>query len=119
MRMSNESNGISRRRFFERSLISSTVLAAGAIPCRLPAAVTKASTEPDHGLKLGLTSYTLRNFKLEQAIEMAQAAGVKYISLKEVHLPLKSTPRERKAAQQKIQEAGLTLMGGGVIYMKD
>ena len=89
------------------------------MPRGLPAAVTRAPTDPDRGLKLGVTSYTLRNFKLEQAIEMTRAAGVKYISLKEVHLPLKSTQEERKAAHEKIREAGLTLMGGGVIYMKN
>ena len=119
MKISNELIGLNRRRFFQRGLIASTILATATLPRRLPAAVTKTPGEPDHGLKLGLTTYTLKDFRLEQAIEMTKAAGVKYISLKDVHLPLKSTPEERKAAHQKIETAGLTLMGGGVIYMKN
>src|SRR5205814_3328236 len=37
----------------------------------------------------------------------------------EVHLPLKSTPEQRKEARKKVEDAGLVLMGGGVIYMKN
>jgi sugar phosphate isomerase/epimerase len=44
---------------------------------------------------------------------------LKYISLKDVHLPLKSTTEEREAAHHKIEAAGLVLMGGGVIYLKN
>ncbi len=36
-----------------------------------------------------------------------------------MHLPLKSTREQRREAQEKIKAAGLTLMGGGVIYMKN
>lgn len=68
---------------------------------------------------MGLTSYTLRKFSLDQAIEITVAAGVKYLSIKDVHLSLKSTPEQRQEARSKIQAAGLTLMGGGVIYLKN
>lgn len=119
MKNSKEPTGMTRRQFFQRGLASSTVLAAASIPGALQAAVTKAPKEADDGLKLGVTSYTLRNFNLDQAIEMTKTAGVKYISLKDVHLPLKSTPEERHAANRKIEAAGLKLMGGGVIYMKN
>ncbi len=50
---------------------------------------------------------------------MTKEAGVKYISLKDMHLPMKSTPEQRAEARSKIEAAGLVLMGGGVIYMKD
>src|SRR5262249_28289218 len=39
------------------------------------------------------------------------------ISLKDIHLSLKSTPEERAAAHRKIEAAGLILTGGGVIYL--
>src|SRR5262249_47526078 len=42
-----------------------------------------------------------------------------YISLKEVHLPLKSSRAQRQEAHKKIEAAGLILMGGGVIYIKN
>src|SRR5580765_1700030 len=108
-----------RRRFLQSGLVASTALAATTLPRRLLGAVTKAEHDHFHGLKMGLTTYTLRKFTLDQAIAMTKQAGVKYISLKEVHLPLKSAPAQRKEARKKIEDAGLVLMGGGVIYIKD
>jgi inosose dehydratase len=83
------------------------------------AALTKPERDPCLGLKLGVTSYTLRSFSLDRAIAMTKEAGVKYISLKDMHLPMKSTPEQRKEARLKIEAAGLVLMGGGVIYLKN
>ena len=113
-----DSSSINRRRFLQTGL-AATALVAATVPRRSFGAVTKAERDPFHGLKMGLTTYTLRKFTLDQAIEMTKQAGVKYISLKEVHLPLKSTPEQRKEARMKVEAAGLTLMGGGVIYIKD
>ncbi len=107
---------LNRRRFLQTGLVGSTVLTA-ALPTRLLAAVTKTEHDPFDGLKVGVTSYSLRNFTLDQAIAMTKQVGVKYISLKDVHLPLKSTRAERQEARRKIEAAGLVLMGGGVIYL--
>jgi sugar phosphate isomerase/epimerase len=108
-----------RRNFLKVSALASTALATATLPDSVYAGLTKPQRDPCHGLKLGLTSYTLRKFTLDQAINMAQEAGVKYISLKEMHLPYNSTKAEREEAHRKISAAGLTLMGGGVIYMKN
>jgi sugar phosphate isomerase/epimerase len=68
---------------------------------------------------MGIASYSLRKFSLDQAIAMTKQAGVRFITLKDMHLPMKSTREERQEARRKIEAAGLTLMGGGVIYMKN
>ena len=108
-----------RRDFLKASVLGSAALASIALPNDLQAGVTKAEKDPNHGLHLGITTYTLRKFTLDQAIAMTKEAGVKYISIKDVHLPLKSTTAERQAARKKIEDAGLVLTGGGVIYMKN
>jgi inosose dehydratase len=108
-----------RRRFLRASLLGSAALAGGAIPSLSLAAVTKAEREPFDGLKVGVASYSLRNFKLDQAIAITKTLGVKYIALKDMHLPLTSTTDERREARKKINEAGLTLMGAGVISMNN
>lgn len=111
---------IDRRRFLQTSLLgSAAALAAAKLGGSAFAAVTKPEHDPDGGLKLGIASYTYRKFSLDQAIAMTKQAGFKYINLKDVHLPLKSTTEERQAARQKIEATGLKLMGGGVIYMKN
>ena len=113
------SNNLNRRHFIQSGVLGSTALALAALPTTLRAAVTKPNRVPDDGLKLGVASYTLRKFSLDQAIAMTQEAGVRYICLKDMHLPLKSTPDECQEARRKIEAAGLTLMGGGVIYMRN
>lgn len=70
-------------------------------------------------MKVGLASYSLRKFSLDQAIDMCRAMDVRYITLKDVHLPMTAAPEELKAARAKLDAAGIALMGGGVIYMKN
>jgi sugar phosphate isomerase/epimerase len=108
-----------RRGFLKAGILGSTAVAAVLPAGSVLAAVTKAQKDPFDGLKLGMASYTLRKFTLDQAIEMTKQAGVKYITLKDVHLPMKSTAAERAEAHKKIEAAGLTLEGGGVIYINN
>jgi inosose dehydratase len=70
-------------------------------------------------LKLGLASYTLRKFGLERTLAETARLDLKYISLKDFHLPLKSTPAECEKVAQEVKKAGIELYGGGVIYMRN
>lgn len=70
------------------------------------------------GLHYGLTSYTFREFSLDDTIKMSLRLGLTNISLKEMHMPLKSTADEIKKIAEKVRSAGLNLYGAGVIYMK-
>ncbi len=68
--------------------------------------------------KLGLASYTLRKFSLDDTLAMTKRVGLKYICFKSFHLPLDSTPAQIRDVVTKVKEAGLILYGGGVISMK-
>jgi inosose dehydratase len=114
-----KANVLNRRRFLQAQLLGSAVLAGAALPGVVRGAVTKSAGDPQHGLKLGVASYSLRNFPLDQALAMTKQLKVKYITLKDMHLPYKSTLAERQEARKKVEAAGLVLMGGGVIYMKN
>jgi len=50
---------------------------------------------------------------------MTQKLGVKCITLKDFHLPLKCTTEEATAAHKKVEAAGISLMGCGVVYMEN
>jgi len=113
-----ELSTMDRRRFLRKGLLGSTLLTFGGLPVRLFSATT-SQREPDHGLKLGITTYTLRKFSLDEAIAMTQKAELKYISLKDMHLPLNSTRAKLQEAHKKLEAAGLVLMGGGVISIKN
>jgi inosose dehydratase len=113
------SPNLNRRRFLQTGLLGSTALAAAALPGAAVADVTKAPRDTFDGLKVGMTSYTLHKFTLDEAIKMTCQVGVKYISLKDVHLPMKTTREERQEVRRKLEAAGLELISAGVIYMKN
>jgi inosose dehydratase len=69
--------------------------------------------------QLGLASYTLREFNLEDTLAMTKRLGLKYICFKSVHLPLDSPPDQIRSVVAKVEDAGLILYGGGVIYMRN
>ncbi len=106
---------VARRTF----LLSAGASVAGV---RWPAAAGAAGGGTDAGrrnepLKIGLASYSLRNFPLERALEMAQAAGVRYMTFKDVHIPRTDPPDRIRANRARIEAAGITIMGGGTINM--
>jgi len=72
-----------------------------------------------HGLRVGICSYSLRSFPLADVLQDAKRLGVRYLSLKEVHLPLTSTPDQRKELRQQAEALGLSITSCGVIYLKD
>ena len=69
----------------------------------------------DVGIKLGVASYSLRNFSREKAIEMTKALSTPYINLKSVHLPYDASPAEISSARSEVAAAGLHIVGGGLI----
>jgi sugar phosphate isomerase/epimerase len=73
--------------------------------------------DPWRGLKIGVASYTLRTLPLEAAIRAIRRVGLTYVSIKDAHLPLKSTAAERQAVAQRFQAAGITPLSCGNISM--
>ncbi len=100
-------------------------LAAGGGLMAMNTAVTasgaqrKKSADPDRGLKLGVASYSTRKFSLDETIDMLHDLGARYVTLKSMHLPLDSSREEIEQAKQKLKDAEINLMGGGVIYLKN
>jgi sugar phosphate isomerase/epimerase len=75
------------------------------------------SDDPWRGLKIGVASYTFRRFPVEATIRAIQRVGLRYVSIKDAHLPLKSTPAERRAVGQRFRDAGITPLSCGVIML--
>ncbi len=79
-----------------------------------------ASAPQPSDLKLGVASYSFREFQRKLAIEGTKKLNVNYINIKEFHLPLNSTPDEIAKARKEFDKAGLTILGGGNIsFSKD
>lgn len=87
------------------------------IPSSLIHVSSAPSSKPQ--FELGLASYTLRKFDLDQTIEMTKKVGLKYVCFKSFHLPLDSNTQKISEVVKKVKDAGLILYGGGVISMKN
>jgi sugar phosphate isomerase/epimerase len=87
--------------------------AAGAAALLRPSIAAEKPVD----IRLGVASYSLRNFPRTQAIAMIKQLGIREVSIKEVHLLYKSTPEEMTAGRDEFDAAGLHIASGGVIYM--
>ena len=105
---------VSRRAFFGAVAAAAAVPALGAASAPPAAAAAAAS---DRTLKLGVASYSMRKFSLDQALEMARTLDVRYMTFKDVHIPRTDPPETTRALRAKIEAAGITIMGGGTINM--
>ncbi len=110
----------SRRGFFKLAGVAGSALAIGSVFGRPGIAVDEGprASKNKAPFALGLASYTLRKFDLDQTLAMTRRVGLTHVCLKSFHLPLDATPDEIAAAATKVKEAGLDLYGCGVVSMK-
>jgi inosose dehydratase len=114
----------SKRRLGRRGFIRSAALGLAAAPL-FTRPGTADGMVPDEAPRLtgdqkfplGLASYTLRTFGLDQVIVMTRRVGLERIVLKSMHLPLETPAAVIAETAAKVRAAGLDLYGGGVIYM--
>lgn len=74
-----------------------------------------ASDETANGFKLGVCTYSLREYSRALAIRCVQELHTPYVSVKEFHLPYRSTPEELENGRKEFARAGLVIMSGGNI----
>ena len=109
------------RRSFVRLGVSTAALTplAGLVAQAHAAAPDSSGGDPWKGLKVGIASYTFSRLPLEATIEAIRGIGVNYVSIKDAHLPLKTTAAQRKAVVQQFRDAGITPLSCGNITMTD
>jgi inosose dehydratase len=98
-----------RRRFLKAG---ATALGLAALPAWLRAADTK--TDPFAGFKLGVQSYTFRNFDTEQALKRIKDLGLHYAEFFQKHAPLNASPEQRAAFLKLCKEYEIAPMAWGV-----
>jgi inosose dehydratase len=106
-----------------RELLRAGSLVAVGLPLVMTSSRAAATpdTSPDfwRGLKVGVASYTLRKMPLDAAIKAIQRVGLRYVSIKDFHLPLNSTSEERRAVAAKFKAAGITPLSCGNVTMQN
>ena len=107
--------GVTRREAIKTAALAAAGLPlAGGRPAR-----AAALADGWRGLKAGVASYTLRKLPLDAAIAAIQRVGLSYVSIKDFHLPLTSTPEERRAVAAKFKAAGITPLSCGNVTMQN
>lgn len=97
-----------RRSFLAQSTTAGLVAAAP-----LAAAPAANTTTPE--IKLGVASYSLREFQRSLAIKSLKQLGVTYVNIKEFHLPYILKPEEVVKGRKQFEAAGMKIMGGGTV----
>ena len=67
--------------------------------------------------RLGLASYSFRNYPLDKVLAMANRLQISRLSFKSMHLPLESSEQDIKTFLARLKEANIVGYAGGVIYM--
>ncbi len=91
---------------------------AGSAALALPSLPSIAAAAKADDIKLGVATYSLREFPRAQAIEMIKKLDIEYVSIKEFHLRYKSTPEELAQGKKEFLDAGLKILSGGNIDLK-
>jgi sugar phosphate isomerase/epimerase len=92
---------------------------AGLAPRALAQQAPGSASDPWLGLKVGIASYSFNRLPLDAAVAAVVRVGLNYVSIKDAHLPMKSTAEERKAVVKKFRDKGVTPLSCGVVNMTD
>lgn len=92
------------------------------LPSILHASAKQGNIKPSNpqikNLKLGIAGYSFVKFNLDQSLAMMKRMDVRYLCIKDFHLPLDSTDSEIDAFHKKLAASNVTGYAVGPLYMK-
>ena len=103
----------SRRNFLQQSALG--LAGSLSLPLITSAASDKKGTSP---LNVGMAGYSFAKFDLEKSIAMMKKVDIKYLSVKDIHLPLNSSDEKIESVKKQLADAGINVYAVGVIYMR-
>jgi len=105
----------SRRRFLQ----TAAAPALAGLGVASSSALSQAADNPKPKFRLGIASYSFRNFDRARTIAMTRRAGLEAVCFKDMHLKMDATNEECVAAAEECKQAGLHLYACGVVYMRN
>lgn len=107
----------SRRSFLQSISVTSAVITAPSILNAANRNYQKSS--PNNALRfpIGFAGYSFVKFDLDQTLQMMKRLQVQYLSVKDFHLPMNSSPSQMETVLKKFADHGITPYTVGVIYM--
>jgi sugar phosphate isomerase/epimerase len=108
-----------RRTFFKQGLASALLL--GSTPllkASAPDVIHPKAPKKTNPFFLGMAGYTFVNFDLETTLKTLKRLDVRYLCIKDFHLPLNSTEEQIRAFHEKCASYDVTGYAVGPIYMR-
>ena len=99
---------LTRRELLRRSA------SAGLAAAPLIASMAEAKKSPYGPFKMGVQSYSLRGYGLDQALEQTRNLGLRYWEAYSAHVPLTADPSQVSELLRKLDAAGVRLLAHGV-----
>ena len=100
-------------RLNRRDFLSASAIGIAATYSGIAAAAD--AKDPYLGLKMGLQSYSLRAFSVEEALAQTKTLGMKYWEAFPNHIPMGTLPKHIATQKELMSKAGITLISYGVV----
>ena len=101
-----------------------SIALAGATASSLGPRIENQGTSAEHPsrtvespIRLGVASYSLRNFSRDYAIHAIRDIGTRFVNIKSFHQPYESGKEQLEAGRRAFESAGLQIVGGGTITL--
>src|SRR5438045_7443073 len=101
-----------------RDFLKAGAIAAAAV-CTVPLAARAADRDPYRGFKMGIQSYTLRDFKVDEALEISKKLGLHYWESFPGHIKAASVPSYIAEQKAMLAGSGVKLVAFGVVDFND
>lgn len=99
--------------FSRRDFLYAAATATAALA--LPGLSIADDKDPYLGLKMGLQSYSLREFKVQEALDQTKSLGLKYWESYPGHIPMGTLPKHIQTQKELLGRAGISLIAYGVV----
>jgi len=112
-----------RRTFMKRSLAGALLMGSAPLLTKAGWVGTTNQVIPkppkaNNPFQIGMAGYTFLNFDLETTLKTMQRLDIRYLCIKDFHLPLDSDDAQIKAFHAKCAEYNVTGYAVGPIYMR-
>lgn len=109
----------SRRQFLQQSFLAGTALiTAPSLFSNAAHAEEQSTVNKQDSLKLGIAGYSFVHFNLEQSLAMMKRMDVRYLCIKDFHLPFDSSGEQIATFHKKLADANVKGYAVGPIYTK-
>ena len=115
-----DSGIVSRRGFLKAGAVATAAVCSGSLPSPLSSPVSSLrAAEPEGtpygGFKMGIQSYTLRDFKVVEALDISKKLGLHFWESFPGHIPIGTVPKYIEEQNALLVASGVKLIAYGVV----